>query len=172
MREAVQAQSRFDQVVRETRPGPFRDRLAEIAERIATGVEESWRVGRHGQRLREARRQIDVAGVTRQLEAARRDADESLAARSSLSRTTEALEAQLASARRMDEVIAEARDRLRLLDARLGEAVARSVELSIQVVDVGRLGRLDADVDMVVDELEALRLALDETGDASESSGS
>ena len=162
VREAVQAQSRFDQVVRGTRPGPFKDRLVEIGDRLAVGVDETWRVARHGQRLREARRRIDVNDVSRQLEAARRDADEAPADASSLARTTEALEAQLASAERMDGVIAETRDRLRLLDARLGEAVARSVELSIQVVDVGQLGGLGADVDDAVDELEALRLALDE----------
>ena len=45
--------------------------------------------------------------------------------------TREALVAQLATAARMQAVSTDARDRLRLLDARLDELVARAVELSV-----------------------------------------
>jgi hypothetical protein len=61
-------------------------------------------------------------------------------------------------------VAAEARDRLRLLDARLDEAVARAVELSLGAGDVSAAGGLQGDVDQLVEEMEALRVALDDAG--------
>jgi hypothetical protein len=54
-------------------------------------------------------------------------------------------------------------EQLRLLDARLDEAVARAVELSLSG-DSGKLTGLDSDVDDLVAEMEALRQALEETG--------
>ncbi len=59
---------------------------------------------------------------------------------------------------------AEARDRLRLLDARLDEAVARAVELSLGAGDAAAAGGLQGDVDQLVEEMEALRVALDDAG--------
>jgi hypothetical protein len=51
-----------------------------------------------------------------------------------------------------------------LLNARLDEAAARTIELSVQAHDVSELGGLGADVDEMVDEMEALRQAIEETG--------
>ncbi len=65
----------------------------------------------------------------------------------------------------MDAIVRDARDRLRLLDARLDEAAARAVELSVDANDEGMLG-LSSDVDNVVSDMEALRQALEETGTA------
>ncbi len=62
----------------------------------------------------------------------------------------------------MDAVVNDAQDRLRLLDARLDEAAARAVELSVEASDEGMLG-LSSDVDDVVTDMEALRQALEET---------
>ena len=72
------------------------------------------------------------------------------------------LEGQRETAVRLDGVIANARDQLRLLDAGLDEAVARTLELSATQTggDVEGLGQ---DVDELVTEVEALRLALEET---------
>ena len=79
----------------------------------------------------------------------------------------EALEAQLDAARRLDGLIGGADAKLRLLDARMAEAVARAIELSAPAGDdavLGPLGAdLGADVDEVVTEMELLRQALDET---------
>jgi hypothetical protein len=63
----------------------------------------------------------------------------------------------------MDELIASTRDRLRLLDAQLGEAVTRAIELSVRPDGGSDLETLGADVDTLVHELESLRVALDET---------
>ena len=64
----------------------------------------------------------------------------------------------------MDEVILDTRDRLRLLNARLDEAVARAYELSVQASDVADLSGLGDDVDGLVLEMEALRQGLEEAG--------
>ena len=52
------------------------------------------------------------------------------------------------------------------LDARLDEAVARAVELSLGAGDAAAAGGLEGDVDRLVEEMEALRLALDDAGPA------
>jgi len=57
----------------------------------------------------------------------------------------------------------DARDRLRLLDARFDELVARAAEVSLGTEDSDVLGN---DVDGLVSELEALRAALEETNSA------
>ena len=76
----------------------------------------------------------------------------------------QSLEAQLDSARRLDEVTSRAEARLRLLQARMDESVARAAELSAaSAADASALAGLGDDVDNMVDELEALRLALEET---------
>jgi hypothetical protein len=72
----------------------------------------------------------------------------------------EALRGRLAAAERLRTVGDDARDRLAVLEARLEEAVARAVELSVAAAPDAR--SLAGDVDAVVDELEAFRLALEE----------
>jgi hypothetical protein len=75
----------------------------------------------------------------------------------------QALEAQLQSAGRLEATAVDARDRLRLLDARFDELVARAVEVSVGSGDTTLLGN---DVDELVTELESLRVALEETNQA------
>jgi hypothetical protein len=53
-------------------------------------------------------------------------------------------------------------DRLRLLDARLGAAVAQAAEVALGTGGVDAAGALDAELAGVVDELATLRSALDE----------
>ncbi len=85
--------------------------------------------------------------------------------------TVKALEAQVASADRLTDVARDAQDKLRLLDARLDEAVARAVELSITADDVGELGGLGGDVEGVVSEMETLRQSLEEAGGTARAAG-
>jgi hypothetical protein len=171
VQEALQARARFTEAVGRADSGPLRDRLREIADRMETGVRECWRIACRGQALVEARSGIDVGDVQRQLEAVSRDADEPSASGSALARTAEALRAQLETAQRMDAVIADAHSRLRLLDARLDEAVARTLELSVRADDRADLTGLGADVDTLVHDMEALRQALEETDDAESATG-
>ena len=62
----------------------------------------------------------------------------------------------------MEAVVREAKDQLRLMDARLDELVARAVEVSISAGDTTD-PLLAGDVDGLVEEMESLRLALEET---------
>ncbi len=165
VREAEDAARRYRRAVAATNPGPLQDRLAEIGRRIDTGVLESWRVAKRGDALERALAEMDVRVVADQLrsveaEAARRRGPQG----ASLERTAGALRAQLASASRLGTVAAEARDRLRLLDARLDEAVARAVELSLGAGDASAAGGLEGEVDQLVEEMEALRVAIEDTG--------
>jgi hypothetical protein len=163
VQEALQARTRFDEAVEGAPAGPLRDHLHEIAARMETGVEECWLIAKRGQTLVKARRGIDLAGVDRQLAEMRgRDADTSDA---SLARVAESLEAQRATAQRLDGVIGKAQSELRILDARLDEAVARTLELSAHATSEAAAGvtGLGSDVDNLVSEMESLRQALDET---------
>jgi hypothetical protein len=164
VREAQDAARRYRRAVAATTPGPLRDRLADIGTRIDTGVLESWRVAKRGDALEGALGELDVRAVAAELQAVEADADRRGPHGASLERTAAALRAQLDSASRLSTVAADARDRLRLLDARLDEAVARAVELSLGAGDVSAAGGLQGDVDQLVEEMEALRVALDDAG--------
>jgi phage shock protein A len=83
----------------------------------------------------------------------------------------ESLQAQLATAERLERVIGEADSELRLLNARLDEAAARTIELSVQASSVSDLGGLGDDVDQMVDDMEALRQAIEETSGGSPMAG-
>ncbi|MEZ5144375.1 MAG: hypothetical protein R2726_17940 [Acidimicrobiales bacterium] len=172
--QAKRARRHFNEAVRQSKEGPLRDRLGEIGDRVTTGVEECWRVARSGQALTDARARIDVASITKQLTDLTYGAGAQQAAdpTSALGQTVEALQSQLATAKRLDEVIADTRDRLRLLDARLDEAVTRAIELAARVHETDDLTGLSADVESVVGEMESLRVALTETDELSSSQGS
>lgn len=157
VQSAVNATHRFDRAVARTERGPLRDHLTALGARLADGAQECWRIARHGDELDEALGQIDVDGVRRE-----RAEVQALDASTHQANTLQALDAQLASAERMQHVAEDARDRLRLLDARLDELVARAIELSVSD-DVDAVTSLGTDVDGLVSDMESLRQALEET---------
>ena len=171
VREALQAQARYERAVGTADHGPLRDRLAEIGARIGDGVQECWRIARRGDALEGALSDLDVASTQRELAAVEWEQRRPGAPGTSLEGTAQSLRAQLSSAQRMAQVANEARDRLRLLDARLDEAVARATELSLQTGDQVDLRGLGTDVDRLVEDMEALRSALEETQGRAEASG-
>ncbi|MFP5308453.1 MAG: hypothetical protein ACLGIR_02620 [Actinomycetes bacterium] len=167
--EAVDASARFSRVVQGARVGPLRQRLGRIADRIDTGVAEVSRIAAHGASLDAALRELDApAAIEERIEAAEAE----LARGDDDGRGMQvvaALRSQLASVERIAATAEDTRRRLQLLDARLDEAVARAVELSLgQSGDPagGAVGGLDDDVDAIVTEMEALRLALEDTARA------
>jgi hypothetical protein len=164
--EALQARRRYDDVVRSVSAGPVRDRLAEIGARVADAVHECWRVARRGDALVDGLRSLDLDGVEKELAAVQREKDRGGANTAALDKTASALQAQLASGRRLAAVATDARDRLQVLDARLDEAVARAVELSLQADDVQARSGLGDDVDSLLGDLESLRQGLEEAGRA------
>lgn len=158
---AQDATRRFDSIVDDMRSGPLKERLAQMAGRLDEGVQESWRIARRGDdiaqaigRLETERTRTELAELTEQGTARPGGPN------SAMEQTIEALRAQIASHDRLAGVASEARDRLRLLDARFDELVARAVEVSVGSGDTDVLGN---EVDGLVGELESLRVALDET---------
>lgn len=164
VRDAEAASERFDRAVRQTTSGPLRDRLAEVAQRVAIATRECWNVARKGDALDRALADLDIDDVRGQLaEAEAAIGAGGPAGRADREATADALRHQVESAERLVEVAQRTRDRLRRLDAQLDEAVARAVELSLPASDSGGLAPLGSDVDSLVSELESLRQALEET---------
>ncbi|MGZ4716117.1 MAG: hypothetical protein ACXWCB_05390 [Acidimicrobiales bacterium] len=169
VKEAQEAQQQFTRARQRAGQGPLHDRLAEIDERIVAGVQECWRGAPAGHDHAIAPHEIDVADITRQ----RQDVDPRAAAvpGSAAAGTLEALDAQLAATARMDRVITEVSDRLRLLDARLDEAVTRAIELSVRADNPDELSGLGDDIDVLVGDMESLRQGLDEVDASSTGRG-
>lgn len=163
VQDALQAHGRFQDAVRAAREGPTRERLQQIDDRVETGVRAVWRIARRGHDLVDARRRLDPEAIRAEIAATEANASQPWASGSTLQRTLEALRAQLSTVERLERVIADADSRLRLLNARLDETAARTIELSVHVDDSAELGGLGHDVDQMVDEMEALRLAIEET---------
>ena len=171
VQDALQAHRQFTEAVRSAREGPTQDRLQEIGDRVELGVRDVWRIARRGHDLVDARRRLDPEGIRRDIAATEANASQPWAVGSTIERTMEALRAQLATVERLERVIADADSRLRLLNARLDETAARTIELSVQVSDASELGGLGEDVDRMVDEMEALRQAIEETSGSAPSTG-
>jgi hypothetical protein len=160
---------RFATTVSQREPGPLRDEMLAIGRRIDDGVHRSWDVARKGESLDKAVAALDVAATARQLAALKQEwaqlsstepADSPVLA--ALHRTMAAVQAQLTTAERLHQVATEAADKLRLLNAQLGEAVAQAVELTLSEPADVDLTRLEGQVDTAVVELDALRQGLDE----------
>ncbi len=160
--DALGAKARFHTAVNSARTGPLQDRLREIEDRVDTGVREVWAIARRGHELVDALHRVDPASIRAEVALC---TDKALASGSGTDqRTLESLRAQLAIGERLEAVIDDTDSQLRLLNARLDEAAVRTIELSVQAEDVADLGGLRHDVDQVVEEMEALRQAIDETG--------
>src|SRR5215207_7071211 len=185
VKDAMEAQRRYARAVSTAEPGPLHDRLNEIGARLDAGVRECYRIGRRGAALdtglaglqtgvawSDLMHGLDAFRVPAQLRESIRDnaalADElrTVGVDEQGLDKLEALQAQVLSAQRLSAVAQDARSRLELLNARLDEAVARAVELSLRAEDATALRGLGGDVDDLVGEMESLRTALDEAGQA------
>ena len=165
--DAQQAQARFDRTVRQCQSGPIKERLAMIGRRIADGVNECWRIARQGDVLQDALKALDRDEIETGLSNVAAELSSASGSRqASLARTRDALLAQQQSYERLASVWHDTRNRLEVLNAQLDEAVARAVELSVHTGDLDALNPLTADVESLVDELESLRLGLEEAGGA------
>ena len=158
VREAQRARSRYQKAVEGAGEGPLRDRLAGIGARIDAGVEECWRIANQGDALRRGLRSLEPGQIRTSLATAESDAGDGADAVARVG----ALRAQLTSAERLAAAAEDADQRLRLLSARLDEAAARAVELSLGAGSDVDLAGLGSEVDDVVDQLESLRLAIEE----------
>src|SRR5947207_4041752 len=119
VRSAQGAHERFERAVRTTQAGPVRDRLADVAGRVAVGVRECWGIAKRGNALDEALGELDLAAIQAELDGVRTElknsALKSSTARPDLQETAAALQAQLDSGTRLRSVAQGALDRLRRL---------------------------------------------------------
>jgi hypothetical protein len=160
VQSSLSAQARFDRTVDATPDGPLKGHLADVGTRLEQGVDEVWQVACRGDDMDRGLKTLDVRGAQAELDRLDKEPPGSHTAA-----TREALAAQLATAARMQAISTDARDRLRLLDARLDELVARAVELSVSG-SASAITGLGDDVDSLVSEMESLRQALEEANRA------
>ena len=160
VQSAQTAKLRFDRTVAGTRSGPLRDRLTELSARLQDGIEESWRIASRGDDIDGALAQLDTAKAVAELAQLQSQLQAQQPHDGDVDSTVQSLQAQISSAQRMQQVSTSTRNRLRLLNARFDELVAKAVEVSVGSGDSGVLGD---DVNGLVSELESLRLAMDDT---------
>jgi hypothetical protein len=177
VREALGARQRFDQTVAEWPAGPLHDRLVALQPRVWQATDEVWAIAQRGAALSGTLRGVPVASArptTSQLSAELRrvQAEQQQTAPSdqqaALARSEEAIAAQLRAAHRAEAAQGELLDRLRVLTARLDEAVTQLLELGLdQSGNEGALDRVAGSVDALVDEIAALDQGLREAETAS-----
>ncbi|MGH9212191.1 MAG: hypothetical protein ACRD2C_16130 [Acidimicrobiales bacterium] len=152
--DAVAARRRFRDLVTGLRPGPVRDRLEGMAAQVDAGVSAVWETVQRAAEMERILAALDPERVTAELKAARRsDATAEVQA---------AHEARFGSVQRLLNALDDTEQRLRLIDVRLGAAVARAAEVALGSGSVA--DDLDAELAGVVDDLGALRAGLDEVG--------
>ncbi|MEI7886749.1 MAG: hypothetical protein WCJ04_05080 [Actinomycetes bacterium] len=154
----LDARKRYRSALKAMQAGPLKDRLGELGERLESGVDEAWTIAQAGNQLSLGRKQINSDTITAELQQAQTTAHTGRS-----DQTIQALQAQLSSAQRLDLTISDTYDQLRLLDARIDEMVTRTVELSVSQATTDDLGGLGAEVDSIVNDMEALRQAVEET---------
>ena len=156
--DALQAQVRFDQAVKSFRAGPLRDTLVQVGVQIDDAVRQCWEVAQQGQLIAAARRNIDDVGARSELARIQAGSGQANEVRS---HTIAALQSQIGTADRLDALLSGTNDRLDLLNARLDESVTRALELSVtnRTSDADALG---TDVGRIVDDLESLRVAIED----------
>ncbi len=146
---------RLTETVRATPPGPLRDRLQDIADRLQEGLRDGWEVAKRGDHIDATVRQLDPTRLRSRLDTLRQQA--ASASTDNLTAAIASTENQLASADRLKQQSADTADHLRLVQSRLDELVARAAEVSVGAGDTNRFAR---DVDDLVLELEGLHQAV------------
>jgi hypothetical protein len=151
--DALGARRRYADVVAGVADGPVRDRLVDAGGRVDAGVLGVWEIAQRATQVERTLAALDPDRVTDEYKRAKRaGADAELEA---------VLAQRFASVQRLLNALDDTDARLRLLDARLGAAVAGAAEVALGVVAPDRLG---AELDDVVTGITTLRAALDELG--------
>lgn len=154
---AQRSQHRAHRAVRRVRPGPLRDRLVSITGQLDHAIAAVWEVARRGDEIDRTLRRRDPTTLRSRLstfgEQARAEPSPELDA------AIASVERELETAARLRVMSNHAAIRLGLATTRIDELVARA-EVGIDLADTERY---ESDVDALIDQLESVRLALDET---------
>ena len=154
--EALDARRRYRELLDGLRTGPMRDRLVLTADGLDAGVLAVWGAASRATEIERTLAALDPDRVTAEYKRAKRAGD--------APDVEAALAQRFASVQRLLNTLDDTDDRLRLLDARLGAAVAQAAEVALGISGPAAADALDTELAGVVDELAALRSALDEVG--------
>jgi hypothetical protein len=156
--DALRARTRFTELVGGLRDGPLQERMRELGARVDAGVLAVWRTATQAAEIDRVAGTLDPDRVTAELKQARRTgaSDE----------VVTALQDRFASTQRLLNHRDELRDRLPILEARLGTGVARAAELVLlsPASASTEIAGLESDLDRLVVELDALGAATTELG--------
>ncbi|NND74266.1 MAG: hypothetical protein HKN44_04600 [Ilumatobacter sp.] len=155
---AQRAASRLHQTVDAATDGPLKARVAGIVDKLDHGLDETWRIARRGHELDEVVNRLDPTALRSKLESLQQRTHEDDSAE--LAAAIASVEGQLAGTERLKQQSTRAANTLRLTQTRLDELVARAAEIT---VGAGDTDAYEHDVEDLVVELEALRLAVEET---------
>ena len=149
---AVRHQRRFAESCASLPDGPLRQRLVLLGDRVDEAASEVWSIAQAGHRLTRARRAIGAPDPSPAADAPA-SGDPVL---------SDALAVHEDATGRIDGTIAATERRLAALDAQLGAVVTRAIEVAATASTSADLGGVEGDLAQLVDEMESLRLALDE----------
>ncbi|HEX4982430.1 MAG TPA: hypothetical protein VFV63_12050 [Ilumatobacteraceae bacterium] len=149
---------RLHETVSATPTGPLRERLDGIVGKLDRALAECWEIARRGDDIDEAITRLDQTALRSKLGTLRAKVEAGPS--DDLAAAVASVEEQLASAERLKELSAQTAGRLRLTQTRLDELVARAAEVSIGAGDTDAYAH---DVDDLVIEIEAMRLAVEDT---------
>jgi hypothetical protein len=156
-RQFVMGVRRADQQLAKTvmsvDPGPLQDRLASIAERLETGVVETWEIARRGDEIDGAIARLDPSALHARRSSAAARGDDGVS-------ELEALDRQIEAVDRLKAQSTKTADTLRSMVARFDELAARATEVAVGATDTDAYS---SQVDDLLIEIESLRLAIEET---------
>ncbi len=158
VQSATRAQTKLHQTIDAASAGPLKERMNTIAARLDDGLHETWEIARRGDEIDGAIRRLDPTALRSKLASLKERASGD--ATSDVDAAITSVQNQIESVGRLELESKKTADRLRLTQTRLDELVSRAAEVAI---GAGDTDAYEHDVDDLVIELEALRLAVDET---------
>jgi len=157
VQQGQRAARRLAETVSGVASGPLRERLDAVVGELDRGLVDAFTIARRGDEIDEAVTRLDPVRLRARLVTLDQQAGET--PMPDQAAAIESVRRQLDSADRLKAKSAETADQLRLTQTRLDELVARAAEV---VVGSAAPDTYAADVDSLVEQLEALRLAVDE----------
>lgn len=156
--DALRSRVEFRRMVESLSAGPGQDRLRELSLRVDEGTRAVWDTACRAVEMERVVATLDPDRVTAELKQARRSGADP--------QVVEALTARFASVQRLLDALDHLRERLPVLEARLGAALARAAELSLITTGGASsdVTAIDAELQSLVIDLEALRLTSLELG--------
>ena len=138
--------------------GPLKEKLVDIAEQVEHGLAEVWQVARRGNEIDGTIRHLDPTWLRSKLASLEKRAETSPSPETTAA--VESVRRQLETADRLNARSDDIATKLRLNQTRLDELVARAAEVRVGAAapDAYALA-----VDDLIDQLEALHLAVAET---------